>query len=314
MSRGVDGWTKSGYTTSTMKFSPQNAEAPKGDVKGLFTSQYVAEPKFDGIRLLAEVDANGDVHTFTRTGNSQTGKLPEIEAELKANLPAGTIFDCEAVGFVVENGVPTQDWGAAQSVLGSGVKKAQLRSKTITLVVFDMLEYDGLDIRPLPFSQRRAALQQVFDKADFKYTMLTMQMESTEANYDALVAAGYEGAMVKDTTRPYASGIRGGGWTKLKATDEADVVIMGFKDGENGFSGMIGAVEFGQYKDGQLVYRGRCSGMDLKMRKEMSDRQHELVGSVISVAYMGVMPSGSLRHPQYKRFRFDKPAGDCVWS
>jgi bifunctional non-homologous end joining protein LigD len=296
-----------------MRYRPQNAEPLKGSIDALFMRPNIMEPKYDGIRLLAEVNADG-VATYTRTGNSQTGKLPEIEADLLANFPVGTVLDCEAVAFTVVDGVVGQEWGGAQSVLGSGVKKAQLRSKTITLVVFDMLEYNGLDIRPLPFSQRRAALQQVFDKADFKYTILTPQMESTQDNYDALVEAGYEGAMVKDTTRPYASGIRGGGWTKLKATDEADVVIMGFKEGESSFKGMIGAVEFGQYKDGVLTYRGRCSGMDLKMRQEMTAKQTQLIGSVISVAYMTIMPSGALRHPQYKRFRFDKPAEDCVWQ
>jgi ATP-dependent DNA ligase len=147
-----------------------------------------------------------------------------------------------------------------------------------------------------------------------------------------------EGTIVKDPAKPYASGKRGHGWTKFKANDEMDVVIMGYKMGENSFTGLIGAIEFGQYQEqdscpacsndpaGQrwlcsnrphpmvLTPRGRCSGMDMKKRKEISADPEKFVGQVISLAYMGIMPSGSPRHPQYKRFRPDKPAKDCTWT
>lgn len=297
-----------------MRYRLQNAEAKPIEEALRDPDKVVMEPKFDGIRLCAEI---GDsVSLFTRTGNSQTGKLPEIEANLFANVPAGTVLDCEAVGFTMVDGKLTQDWGKAQSVLGSGVAKARLNSNDITLVVFDVLELMGKDIRGLPFIERRRLLEALFtnENTNFRGVILSPQLPASEEQHNVLIEAGYEGSMVKSKESRYASGQRGRGWIKLKATDEADVVIMGFKPGENGFAGLIGAVEFGQYKDGVLVNRGRCSGMDMKFRKELTQYQDQYIGEVMSVAYMTVMPSGALRHPQFKRMRFDKPAEECDWN
>lgn len=304
----------------------QNAEAPKKPKNLKASDEWkpveaavagkdsILEPKYDGIRLLVEVDDQGVVHTYTRTGNEQTGKLPEIENDLALNLPPNTILDGEAVGFVNVNGVLTQDWGKAQSVLGSGVAKAKLRSKDITLVIFDVLEFGGNETTALPFKNRREFLENLFAAKSFKRVILTPQLAATDENHDDLVAKGYEGSMVKWLDSRYAVGQRGRGWYKIKATDEADVVIMGFKPGENGFTGMVGAIEFGQYRNGVLEHRGRCSGMTMQVRLDMTANQSSYIGRVISLAYMTIMPSGALRHPQYKRMRDDKPAQECVWT
>lgn len=284
----------------------QNAGNPVPNMK---LDGMVMEPKFDGFRLLVNVSEKG-VDSFTRTGKSQKGKLPHIEAAF-AGLPAGTWLDGELVAFS-DDGVT--EWGSVQSVMGSNVPEAARKSHVLTYLVFDVLAFDGLDLRPLPLSERRAALKTIIGMVNHQAVRVTPQFPASSQAHDELVAQGWEGTIVKDPTKPYASGKRGHGWTKLKASDELDVVIMGFKPGENSFSGMIGAIEFGQYKNGVLTYRGRCSGMDMKTRKDMTASQSALVGCVISIAHMGIMPSGSPRHPQYKRFRIDKPASDCVWT
>jgi ATP-dependent DNA ligase len=83
---------------------------------------------------------------------------------------------------------------------------------------------------------------------------------------------------------------------------------MGYKEGQNGFTGMVGAIVFGQYDEtGALTERGRCSGMDLATRREISENRDGFLGSVIEVAHHGVIKN-KLRHPQFKRFRPDKNA------
>jgi ATP-dependent DNA ligase len=321
----------------------QNAAPPVGDPSKMDLTGLVMEPKLDGFRLLANVTENG-VCAYTRTGKSQKGKIPHIEAILSV-LPPDTWLDGELVYFD-DKGMP--EWGQVQSCMGSNAGDP---TGKLTYVVFDILAFAGLDIRPLPLSERRAALEQALQYDGHKVT-LSEQHPASHDFHDRLVAQGMEGTIVKDPSKPYASGKRGHGWTKFKANDEMDVVIMGFKPGENSFTGMIGAIEFGQYKpclncrgrgkrllnmahdpkgmtpngpcrcpdcnsDGKvLTYRGRCSGMDMKMRQYFTDNQQDLIDSkqVISLAYMGIMPSGSPRHPQYKRLRYDKPAQECDWT
>lgn len=295
----------------------QNAGNPVGKPSDMDLTGLTMEPKLDGFRLLVEIDQSPKtgipvVTPYTRTGNPQTGKLPYIETALSA-LPPGTWLDGELV-YYDDKGFPV--WGEVQSCMGS---TAGDPTGKLTYVVFDILAFNGIDVRPLPLSERRVALRQVLESVDcysmFSDTpvMIGEQAQATLEWHEALIGQGMEGTIVKDPTKPYASGKRGHGWTKFKATDEMDVVIMGFKPGENSFTGMVGALIFGQYKDGVLTERGRCSGMDMKMRQWFTDNQVESIGMVISVAYMGIM-GDTLRHPQWKRNRIDKSAAECVWS
>jgi ATP-dependent DNA ligase len=272
----------------------------------------VIEPKFDGIRLLINIAENG-VYAYSRSGKSKTGKLPAIEAELAANLPAGTWIDGEAVAF---NKDGTQDWGGAQSVLGSGVAKAAAASGVIRFVVFDLLAHGGLDARSLPLRQRRLLLEMIFANEDkFRNIILSPQGEASDEAHEVNLTLGFEGSMVKHLDAPYQSNRRSANSLKLKATDTVDAVITGFLPAEPGSwiaqAGYIGKIEFTHYQDGVAI-EGRCSGMTTAERADFTARQAELIGTVIEVSYMTRMPgTGKLRHPQFKRLRNDKTAEEC---
>jgi ATP-dependent DNA ligase len=326
----------------------QNAEAPKKGVDplkalagdaGLQTmAAYVMEPKFDGWRVLAHIEKDG-VALYTRTATNKTGFLPGIEVALSDTFPAGTWVDGEVV---ILNDDGTHNWGNVQSILGSNKAKAAAKSGKATYVIFDCLAYNGIDIRPLPLSERRKVLDthlsDPWEDDGHIYLSIPSQRVPSRLVYDDYLARGFEGGMLKRKDAPYASGQRGKGWIKLKANDLADVVVMGYKPGQDSFAGMIGAIEFGQYREadfcpqcvddpaGQrwlcrnrphlmvLMHRGRCSGMDMATRKDITANQDQYMNRVFSAAYMGIMPSGSLRHPQFKTWRDDKPAEDCAWT
>jgi ATP-dependent DNA ligase len=124
--------------------------------------------------------------------------------------------------------------------------------------------------------------------------------------------------MVKWLDAPYGSGKRGAGWWKLKPQATVDVVVMGYKPGEGSFEGLVGAIMFGQYDNGKLIYRGKCSGMDLTERYDFTENADDYIGTVIEVAHMGLMepsseyPLGAFRHPQFKRTRPDRNAESVV--
>lgn len=303
----------------------QNAAALKSGqtIQSLTASKpHIAEPKLDGWRLHVHRAEDG-VHLYTRSGKEHTGQLPAIEAELEA-LPVGTWLDTEAVAFTVENGNIVHKWGLVQSILGSAVgKKAVVKaisdfaakpqaSDAITLVAFDLISHAGIDARSLPYAKRRKLLESIFDQHDWKHTILVPQIEPTEASLNALLAQGYEGMMLKALDAPYASGKRGKGWTKIKPQDTLDGIIMGYKDGENGFTGLVGAVCVGQYDQGDLIEVTRCSGMDMATRKKISANRDAYLGKVIEVKHMGQMETGGYRHPQWHRLRPDKAATDCT--
>jgi ATP-dependent DNA ligase len=267
----------------------QNAGNPPSGFK---VDGMLMEPKYDGFRLLANVEA--DVNFFTRSGISQDGKLPHLRGAL-AGLPAGTWLDGEIVSFD-NRGLP--EWGTVQSRMGSSAGDP---TGSLTYVVFDVLAFNGIDVRPLPLTDRRAALEAIVERVNDPRVLIAPQFQADMNLHDQWIAEGMEGSIVKDPQSTYSSGKRGKGWTKLKLTDELDVVIMGWEAGRD-----LGVFTFGQYQNGILTQRGRC--------KVYSHCSHLKPGEVISVAHNGIMPSGAARHAVYKRHRIDKSAIQCEWS
>lgn len=297
--------------TSAAGLAQNAAPLKAGQSVDALAAGTIAEPKMDGWRLLVHVAEDG-THLYARSAKEYTGSLPKIEAELAKHLPPGTWLDCEAVAFTVSDGIVTHEWGVVQSVLGSGTAKAAGAQDKITLVAFDLISHGGVDARPLPFAQRRELLERIFDGKPFSRVMLCPQMQTSSASLDAALAHGFEGIMIKTLSAPYASGKRGKGQTKVKPQATLDGVIIGYKDGANGFTGLVGALVIGQHNaDGELVEVLRCSGMDMATRQKISADRDAYLGKVIEVKHMGQMPSGGYRHPQFNRFRPDKPATDC---
>lgn len=281
----------------------------------------VLEPKFDGWRTIWKVGADGKARFYSRTGQDLTGRMPAVEAAISAALPPGSILDGEVVQFEEVEGMLAPRWGGVQSVLASGVAKAALASGSLTLVLFDLIAHGKVDARPLTFAQRREALETVYEQAGFdpRRVILAPHLDPTEEAHEALIGAGYEGSVVKWLDAPYKSGARGAGWFKLKATDDVDAVVMGFKEGDGSFAGLIGSIIFGQYlADGTLVERGSCSGITFAERTRISKNRDAYVSRAFSFRHMGRLapskdhPHGAFRHPQFKTWRPDKPAEACV--
>lgn len=296
-------------------FSPlklaQNSEAAKDVASVINADGCVMELKLDGIRLLAHVSDTG-VEFWTRSGKSATGKLPHVAADLE-HLPVGTWLDGEIVSMQMrEDGSVEHNWNTAQSVMGSAVDRAARMSHVLTFMCFDVLAIGGTDARSLPLSKRRALLEQMFDGMAFKTCALVPQMPASDAAAQAIIAAGFEGVIVKRLSAPYASGQRGRGWWKIKATDTVDAVIMGYQPGEGKYDGQLGALLLGHYVGGTLVQVAKCSGMTDAERLTMSQNPDRFIGAVVEFRHMGQMSTGGYRHPVYMRMRADKLAAECV--
>lgn len=299
----------------------QNADKRESVAAAVAGHEAVMEPKYDGWRTIWIVDAEGKARFFSRAGNELTGAMPAIEAEIGRVFPPGSIVDAEAVVFKMEHGRLVHKCNEVAKILGSGTAKAALRSGALSLVVFDLIAHGGVDARALPFGKRRAALEAIFDKAAFAPNIaLTPQLEATEENYDVLLAEGYEGGMVKWLDAPYASGARGKGQWKLKAQHTVDVIVTGYKEGTKGgsFDGLVGAVHFGQYdENGNMIERGKCSGMDFDLRVEISNNRDKYLGTVFEMKHMGIQKpengaQARFRHPNFQRFRADRAPESVV--
>lgn len=278
--------------------------ADRTPAKVTYDGKWAMEPKLDGWRLFAEVREDS-VRFYTRSGNQPVGKLPAVEAELLAHFPVGTWLDGEAVAIRFNpDGTVVNEWGSAQSALTKGGVNAA--AAKITFMVFDLLAHAGIDARTLPYSTRRSLLVKAFAEKEMGKVQLVASFPASVERHAALVRIGFEGSMFKRLDAPYASGHRGRGQAKSKHEATEDVVVMGFEAGKD-----VGAVVFGQFKDGKLVERGAC-----KRKPDLIPTPDLMAwaGKVLEVKHNGVMPSGALRHPSMERIRDDKGAEQCLWT
>lgn len=299
-----------------MIHAPQNAKKTNSVQEAAAQCQRpIMEAKMDGWRLLVEVTTDG-VRVYSRTKHRYDGRLPEIEAELQ-KLPPGTMLDGEIVSLA------DQDCTAVSNVLGKSVTPTiKEQRKKLTYVVFDILEVAGVDARKNTLEDRVAVLRRALESCEIDERLVTsvVQQPCEEAAYWSLVDTGHEGVIVKDLAKPYASGKRGHGWFKIKATVEVDMVVMDLPiDGKGQFEGQVGRMVLGQYIDGELVERAKVKCPDHATHRAATDCPQDFLGRVCAIKHYGtVQATGSdevnFRHPTFIRWREDKPAEECEYD
>jgi bifunctional non-homologous end joining protein LigD len=300
---------------------------------------WVFELKLDGYRLIAS-KSNGEALLLTRNGNDYTGVFPEIARAIKALPIDEFIIDGEIVVLDAE-GKPSfarlQRRGMLRSDLD--VRRAAVELPA-TFYAFDLLAVDDLDLRSLPLVKRKELLGHVIPTLG-PVRLLDHIDRDGEAFLEQVGKMGLEGIIAKKADAPYRAG-RYNQWLKIKAERTADFVIVGFTK-PKGSRGYLGALQLGDYVNGELVYAGRVgTGFNDALLREFGELLTPIVradppcrGPVIEglttdiipeiktttwvnpvhvceVRFREWTPDGLLRHATYLRSRSDKPPQDCI--
>ena len=294
-------------------------------------SQWAFEVKWDGVRAIAHSEP-GQLRLLSRNGNDVTAAYPELRALNRALGSHRALLDGEIVAFDRAGRPSFQQLQLRMHLRGEAAVRRQAEGAPVTYMIFDLLWLDGHSLMGLPYSERRARLEQLGLDAERWHVP-----EAFVGEGSSLLAAtrerGIEGVIGKRLDARYVTG-RSSSWIKVKNWGRQEVVIGGWTTGKGGRSGRIGALLLGVYDgDRQLHYVGRVgTGFDARELERLAELLAPLArrttpfsgrqppkGShfvepqlVCEVEFSEWTHAGTLRQPSYKGLRDDKQAADVV--
>jgi len=315
------------HPVSFMLASPAESAADALEAVG---GDALVEDKFDGIRAQAHV-GGGRAMLFSRN-LEEASEFPELLEPLRA-LAGEAVLDGEIVGVVGERSLP---FTAFQRRLGRRQKELFIADEIpVRFWVFDLLYQDGEMLLDLPLLERRGRLSALVLGADAAL-LRSVGMDrvgdapSAEAAFEAALARGNEGIMLKDPRSPYRPGRRGRAWMKLKRPlATLDVVVTGVEYGHGKRAGVLSDYTFSVRDEGGLKTLGKAfTGLTDKEIAELTpvflEATLEERGGlrrvrpeiVLEVAFNNIQPSKrhesgyALRFPRIVRLRPDKAVSE----
>lgn len=209
----------------------------------------IAEPKYDGLRVQMHVSKKSSlsevqethIKTFTRNLEDSSLMFPELQKVIELLDCESCVLDAEAIGVNVETGelLPFQE--TIQRKRKHGVESA---AETIPLrfYIFDIMELNGKSLIGEKLRTRKDVLKNLFKDTDV--IQRTQYIETNDPKelrefHEAQLAAGLEGAVIKQVDSVYQSGRKGWSWVKIKEEegtrgklkDTLDCVVMGYYAG-----------------------------------------------------------------------------------
>lgn len=216
------------------------------DALTLLGTDVVVDYKLDGARI--QVHRRGeDITVYTRTLNDVTTRVPDI-VEVVAGLPCETvILDGETL-TLTDDGRP-RPFQETMSRFGSGGAGEPGAERVLRPFFFDCLHLDGVDLIDRPLAQRLAAIDRIAPDLRIPSVIRPTPAEAA-AHFDAAIADGHEGVMVKSLAGTYTAGRRGKAWQKVKPVHTFDLVVLGAEWGSGRRTGFLSNLHLGARDSG----------------------------------------------------------------
>lgn len=294
-----------------------------GDVK-----EWSAEWKWDGIRSQL-IKRGGEWFLWSRGEELITDKFPEF-GEVIDHLPDGIVIDGELLPF--KDGKPL-DFGVLQTrIARKNLTKKIMNDAPPIIKAYDLLEYQGKDIRSNSYDIRRNKLVSLLNSEVIKSKIIISESvpfsswEELENKRTLSRENSAEGFMLKRKDSVYKSGRKRGDWFKWKVDPMTiDAVLIYAQKGHGRRADLFSDYTFAVWRGEELVSFAKAySGLTDKEMQEVSNwvkkNTLEKFGPVrtvkpelvFEVAFEGIHTSKrhksgiALRFPRIKRWRKDK--------
>jgi DNA ligase-1 len=282
---------------------------------------WCVEWKWDGIRCQL-VKRDGEVFLWSRGEELINESFPDVLRQAES-LPDGTVLDGELLPFKEGK---VLSFAELQTRLNrKKITKKDLEETPVSIMLYDILEWEGLDIRERSLRERKELLNNI---SPFPHSKI-IEVESIEAAMTLRIESrdrGVEGFMMKRWNSPYQSGRKRGDWWKWKIDPlTIDCVLIYAQSGSGRRSNLYTDYTLAVWKDDVLVpvtkaYSGLTDEELGEMDRWIKKHTVEKFGPVRSVepqhvfeiAFEGIQESKrhkagvALRFPRIHRWRKDK--------
>lgn len=293
--------------------------------------EWIFEPKMDGIRAIAILN-DGKVKLLSRRQNDISRQYPAIVRTLEKLPVKEAVLDGE-ICALDERGRPSfQKLQSRINLVNRDDIRQAERKIPAYYFIFDLLYYNGHDVRNAELLHRKEVLSNAFSTGGV-LTLLDYFTGDGELVYAEATGYGFEGIIAKKLDSLYQEGVRSRQWLKIKKITSEDFVIAGYTGGKGSRAKTFGSLLLGYYnKSGELLYAGNVgTGFDeasqqalkLQLDKIKSARSPFLETPAIREPVTWIKPEmvsevkflewtqdGRLRSPVFLRLRPDKSPGD----
>ncbi|EGG35218.1 ATP-dependent DNA ligase [Paenibacillus sp. HGF5] len=215
-------------------------------------SRYIFEPKIDGHRLIFS-QKNGAVRLYTRHNNDCTRQYPEIAGAL---FPHDIVLDGEIACVDPATGISDFESVMTRFQAKKADKVAALiRTLPSTFVIFDVLQYNGKDLRKLPLMQRKEILASI-PLPSVSFGVVPFIEGAGEALFEQIEAQAMEGVVGKRKDSAYETGRRSDNWRKVINWSYADVFITGYRKEEFGWLAAVPALDNAKMRPAGIIELG----------------------------------------------------------
>ncbi len=294
-------------------------------------NDWLYEIKWDGYRAISFMNKK------TKLLKSRNDK--SFEEKFYPIFNAIKDWDCNAIvdgEIVVVNEKGLANFGALQNWRSEA-------DGELVYYVFDIVWYNGYDLKDLSLTERKAILTQLVPEDSLIRLSKDFDTSGT-AFLEAAKKMGLEGIMAKRKDSVYETDRRTSNWLKIKSNKRQEVVIGGYtknKDTSKPFSSLL----VGVFDKNKFVYTGKIgTGFTTQSQKDMITLFKPLVIKkhpfyeepninkpnkfrpnpphaevtwlkpvlICEVSYTEITADGVMRHPSFEGMREDKEPKEVV--
>lgn len=306
-------------------------------------TDWLAEWKYDGVRAQL-VGREGKAAVWSRSEELTTDQFPEL-VSAATHLPTEAVLDGEVLIWDTETDTP-RPFAELQTRLNRksapSLQPGLFDTTRLVMVVYDLLERDGEDLRDRPLTDRRDALESLLQGTPADTIRLSPLLRERDWSSLATLreqsrARGVEGLMLKHRDGRYGVGRQRSatGWWKWKVDPYTiDAVLVSAQPGSGRraslYTDYTFAVRTDDAPDAELItfakaYSGlsqsEIESLDRWIRAHTTSKSGPFRSvepvQVFELAFEGVQRSArhksgiAVRFPRIARWRTDKPASEA---